>query len=328
MMRRARHLPPFLVLLVIAASWSWSFGQAERPLRYYPGSLRIERGKALSPAERKVEARFAEYLEKHADEAIARYQEKFGNVLNADNARELSSDYSPGGVEAKDFKSIKARATWSRAVHEPASALVKEIYRRELKKPASPNQLDRVVFTSGGTAAGKSTAITSVAQIANLVRAAQIIYDSTLSSWPSADKKITQALEAGKTVSIVHIYRDPVEAFVNGALSQPDRIGRTVPVEVFLQTHIGAPRVFLQIAKKYSGEPRLAISVIDNSRGRGNAVVANLDFVRRMANKYTPGELREKVLRALEDAYEKGKRREKGGISETVYRAFKGHAAK
>ncbi|HZD40743.1 MAG TPA: hypothetical protein VE131_08490, partial [Terriglobales bacterium] len=202
-----------------------------------------------------------------------------------------------------------------------------EIYRRKLEKPAGPNQLDRVVFTSGGTAAGKTTAITSVAKITNIVRSAQIVYDSTLSSWPSADQKITQALEAGKTVSIVHVYRDPVEAFVNGALSQPDRMGRVAPVEVFIQTHLGAPNVLLRLARKYRDEPRVAISVIDNSRGRGKAVVTDLDFVRRVAKKYTPEELRAKVIQALEDAHEKGKRREKGGISEAVYRAFKGHAA-
>jgi hypothetical protein len=329
MMRKASNLPLlFVVVLALLGSWSCSLSQAGDEVSYYPGNLRIEKGKHLSAKEREVEARFARYLEDHTEQAIARYQEQFGKEINTDNARELSKDYAPGGIEATDSQTKTARATWSNAVHEPASALVKEIYKRELKKPAGPRQLDWVVFTAGGTAAGKTTAIKAVPGVAKVVQAAQIIYDSTLSSLRSSPEKITQALEAGKQVSIIYVHRDPVEAFVNGSLSQPDRMGRTIPLEVFLGTYIGAPKVVLQLAGKYKGDPRVAISVIDNSRGRGKAVVADLDFLSRVADQYGAADLRAKLTQGLEDAYEKGKRGEKGGISETVYRAFKGDAAK
>jgi hypothetical protein len=329
MMRKVSNLPLlFVVVLALLGSWSCSLSQPGNEASYYPGNLRIEKGRHLSTKEREVEARFARYLEDHTEQAIARYQEQFGKEINTDNARELSKDYAPGGIEATDSQTKTARATWSNAVHEPASALVKEIYKRELKKPAGPRQLDWVVFTAGGTAAGKTTAIKAVPGVAKVVQAAQIIYDSTLSSLRSSPEKITQALEAGKKVSIIYVHRDPVEAFVNGSLSQPDRMGRTIPLEVFLGTYIGAPKVVLQLAGKYKGDPRVAISVIDNSRGRGKAVVADLDFLSRVADQYGAADLRAKLTQGLEDAYEKGKRGEKGGISETVYRAFKGDAAK
>ncbi|MEX0806624.1 MAG: hypothetical protein WD688_25395 [Candidatus Binatia bacterium] len=317
-----------VVWFAVVGSWSCSFNPSAGEQGFYPGRLRIERGKNLSPEEREIEARFAKDLEQNTDRVIARYQEEFGNEINTDNARELSTDYAPGGIGATDSQTQAARASWSNAVHEPASALVKEIYRRELTKPAGPNNLDLVVFTAGGTAAGKTTAIKAVPGVANVVRFAQIIYDSTLSSSQSSLEKIAQALDASKAVSIVYVYRDPLEAFVNGALSQSDRMGRAVPLDVFLHTHINAPKVVLQTADKYKGDPKVAISVIDNSRGRGKAVVADLNFIREVTHKYTPEGLRAKVSQALEDAYEKGKRGETGGISEAVYRAVKGDAAK
>ena len=120
-------------------------------------------------------------------------------------------------------------------------------------------------------------------------------------------------------------YREPVESFVGGALPRAERMGRTIPLEAFLRTHLDAPKVLLQVAEKYKSDSRVAIAVIDNSRGRGKAAISDLKFVRNVVAKYTPQELRARLLRALEDAYEKGKRGEKGGLSEAVYRGFKGH---
>jgi hypothetical protein len=328
MMRKA--MGAYILLAVwfaVVSSWSCSFNPTPGERNFYPGKLRIERAQNLSFEEQKVEARFAEALEQNIDEAITRYQERFGNEINADNARELSTDYAPGGIGATDVQTLAARTTWSNAVHEPASALVKEIYRRELRKAAPHNKLDLVVFTAGGTAAGKTTAIKAVSEIANVVRFAHIIYDSTLSNLQSSLEKIAQALEASKAVSIVYVYRDPLEAFVNGALSQSDRVGRVVPLDVFLHSHLDAPKVVLQIADNYRGDPKVAIGVIDNSRGPGKAVVADLSFVSEVTHKYTPEGLRVKVVHALEDAYEKGKLGKEGGIAEAIYRAVKRNAA-
>lgn len=316
----------FVALLAVFGSFS--SGKALEGPGYYPGKLRIEKRKNLSREEREVEARFAKYLEDHTEEAIARYKEKFGKEINTDNGRELSKDYAPEGIGVTGPKTKAARLTWGDAVHEPASALVKEIYRQELKKPAGADQLNRVIFTAGGTAAGKTTAIRYMPEIANVAKYAQIIYDTTLSSLRPSIKKIEQALKAGKTVSIVYVHRDPIEALVNGVITRAEEIGRTVVLDGFLKAHIGAPKVLLHVAQRYKDDPRVKISVIDNSRGLGEAVVADLKFLEQAASKYTPKELRAKLLQALEDAYEKGKRGEKGGVSEAIYRAFKSDALK
>jgi hypothetical protein len=313
------------VLALLALSFSG--GAAGEATDFYPGKLGIAKAKNLTPQEREVEARFAKYLEARTDEAITRYHAKYGKEINTDNARELSQDYAPGGMDAEDARTRAARARWSSAVHEPSSAVTKEIYRRELKKPAAPNERSQVVFTAGGAGSGKTTGIQQIAGLGNAVKAAQILYDTTLSSLRSSMERISQALDAGKTVSIIYVYRDPIDSLVGGALPRAERNGRTLPLEAFLDTHMGSPEVLLKVAETYRGDKRVEIAVIDNSGGRGKAVAADLAFVQAVARKYTREDLRAKLLRGLEDAYEKKKRGEKDGISEDIYRAFKGHAS-
>jgi hypothetical protein len=311
------------VLLALAPG----FGAAGEEPAVYPGKLGIAKAKNLTPQEREVEGRFAKYLEERTDEAIARYRSKYGKEINTDNARELSLDYAPGGLEADDADTRAARSKWSAAVHEPSSALTKEIYRRELRKPAARDERNQVVFTAGGAGVGKTSSIHQVPGLGHAVDAAQIVYDTTLSGLKSSLERISQALDAGKAVSIVYVYRDPVDSLVGGALPRAERNGRTLPLEAFLETHLGAPEVLLKIAEMYKSDKRVEIAVIDNSGSRGKAALADLKFVQAVGRKYTREELRAKLLRALEDAYEKGKRGEKEGISERVYRAFKGPAA-
>jgi hypothetical protein len=315
------------VAILILLAISLSGAVAGEPPAFYPGNLAIAKAQNLTPQEREVEARFAKYLEDHTAEAIARYQTKYGKEINTDNARELSQDYAPAGMDAEDARSRAARAKWSSAVHEPSSALTKEIYRRELKKAASANERSQVVFTAGGAGSGKTTGIQQIAGLGRVVESAQIVYDTTLSSLRSSLDRIAQALDAGKAVSIIYVYRDPIDSLVAGALPRAERNGRTLPLEVFVETHMGAPEVLLKVAETYKNDKRVEIAIIDNSRGRGKAAGADLAFVRAVARKYTREDLKARLLRGLEDAYEKKKRGEKDGISEDIYQAFKGHAS-
>jgi Zeta toxin len=290
---------------------------------HYPGKLGIDKARHLSPAEREVEARFAAYLESHTDQAIARYIEKFGNEINTDNARELSSDYAPGGIDAEDAVTVAARTRWGEAVHEPASALAKELFRRALHKETPADRRKQVIFTAGGAGAGKTTSIRKLADLWNMVDSAEIVYDTTLASYSSAVRNTAQALANGRMVSIVFVYRDPIDALVEGVLPRAQSMGRSVPLEAILNTHIGSVQGILKLAEAYKNEPRLAIAIIDNRDGPGDTAQADLGFVRRMARKYSRESLREALSSALEDAYEKNKRGAKNGISETLYRAIK-----
>ena len=310
----------FALVVILALS----FAHAAEESGFYPGKLRIAKARNLSPEERRVEARFAEYLETHTDEAIARYMAQYDKEINTDNARELSIDYAPGGPDAEDAATKVARTKWSAAVQEPASALTKEIYRRALQKTPSAKQRKQVVFTAGGAGVGKTTSIKQVAGLAGTLDTAEMIYDTTLSNFRSAMDRIKQALAAGRMVSIIFVYRDPIDSFVGGVLPRAERMGRTLPLEVFLDTHIGAAQVLEKIAQTYKGDDRVAIAVIDNSRGRGNAAPSNIAFVKAAAGKYRREELKAKLSAALDEAYEKGKKGEKNGIAEAIYKAIKG----
>ena len=327
MQRSSSHFPlravaAFALSTLLSVSCSLPNGGQEP--NAYPGKLGIAKAKSLSPRGREIEARFAAYLESHTDEAVDQYRKKYGKEINTDNVRELSTDYAPGGMEAEDAATRAARAQWSAAVQEPSSAFAKEIYRRELKEAPAPNERNVVMFTAGGAGVGKTTSIHQITALEKAVDSAQIVYDTTLSALRSSLDRVAQALQAGKQVSIVYVYRDPVDSFAGGVLPRAERNGRTVPLDAYIETHLGAPEVLLKIADVYKGDPRVEIAVIDNSRGRGEAVVSDLNFVRSIAGKYTREELKTKLVRALEDAYAKGKRGEKEGISEIIYRGFKG----
>jgi hypothetical protein len=312
--------------LVVWGLLSFSVVLAAEDPGFYPGKLRIAKAKNLSLEQREVEARFATYLEARTDEAIARYVERYGKEINTDNVRELSSDYAPGGMDAEDPATIAARTRWGDAVHEPASALTREIYRRALRKDAPPERRKQVVFTAGGAAAGKTTSIRKLADLSHAVEAAEIVYDTILSSFRSSVDRISPALDAGRMVSIIFIYRDPIDSFVDGLLPRAKGMGRTLPLDIFINSHVGSIEALPRIAEHYKDDRRVAIAVIDNSRGVEKATVADLGFAKAMARKYTREDLKAKLLRALEDAHEKGKKGAKDGIPEDIYRAIKGNA--
>ena len=313
-------------LLALLVIFSFSFAQGAEDSGLYPGKLGIAKARNLSVEERRVEAKFAEYLEAHTDEAIARYTAKYGKEINTDNARELSIDYAPGGPDAEDSATKLARTKWSAAVQEPSSALSKEIYRRALRQIPAPQLRKQVVFTAGGAGVGKTTSVQQIPGLSRAVDAAEMIYDTTLSNLKSSMDRVAQALAAGRMVSIIFVYRDPIDSFVGGVLPRAERMGRTLPLEVFLDTHVGSAEVLEKIAQAYKGDDRISIAVIDNSRGRGKAAPADIKFVKAATGKYRREELKAKLSAALDEAYEKGKKGEKDGISEAVYKGIKGYA--
>jgi hypothetical protein len=266
----------------------------------------IPSNESLTSRERAIETRFREQIGGDVEGAIRQYaslpESDGGRVLNTDLARELSPEY-------------RADRTQSAAVHEPASWLVKEMYRRMLEQEPGPGQEPRVVFTAGGTGAGKSTAIEQLAETADVVRTAQVVYDTNLNSFKSALEKVEQAIQAGKEVEIFYVSRDPVEALTAGALPRAMRMGRTVPLVEHARTHVGSAETIRKLAEHYEGDPRVHIEVIDNSRGKGNAALGSIEKL--PALEYNS------VERTLREALQA--ERQAGRISDAVYRGTLGH---
>ncbi len=270
----------------------------------------VPRDASLGRDDQRIEAALAAKVTDDFDAAVAEYNARpdamGGKVLNTDVARELSPDYL-------------ADRTKSAAVHEPASYFVKRLYEQRL---AEIQPGESVLFSSGGTGAGKTTGINNVPAARAMFEDAAIVYDTNMNKLESSIKKIEQALAAGADVQIMHVQRDPVEALVHGALPRAARqaqefgTGRTVPLKAHAETHRGAAQVIQQLAEKYKDDPRVSISVIDNTRGKGGARLTDLGFVRGF--DYT--DVERKLYEALKQQYDAG------AIPESVYRATAGDA--
>ena len=210
-----------------------------------------------------------------------------GKVFNTDVARELSPEY------------VKNR-TLSASVHEPSSALIKKMYAERLAMPAPEGS--SVMFTGGGTGAGKTSSLKMYPDIA---KNAEIIYDTNMNKLDSAQKKIDQALEAGRKVDLIYTYRDPVEALTEGSLTRAMRMkqefgsGRTVPLKEHIRTHTGSRDVMEQLQSMYADNPNVRIGVVDNTFGKGNQRISTVEDL----PKHDPAELEQRLRQALEEQY-------------------------
>jgi hypothetical protein len=219
-------------------------------------------GDAATEGHGDVTDSFDRYL--NTPQAVRDYKKHFGKVISVDQAKELSPDYAD---------SNSSRARLAGAVQEPAHKFAHRQYARELAKHALPGQQDMVLFTAGGTGAGKTSTIRN-ADGAKLFRDAQIVFDGTLHDYQDGVKLIDQALAAGKRVIIVAVHRDLLEAFDNGVLPRAARQGRPVPVEEHIETHKGIADALPRYVNRYLDNPRVQFVAIDNSRGAGGAVHA------------------------------------------------------
>jgi hypothetical protein len=283
---------------------------SSRPDKLYPGPLKVTQNQQLEPREKVVEAEFTDYLQNNLDSTINAYHDLYGKIVDTDNVREFSHTYAPSGPDKDDIENRRARTKWSAAVQEPSSALAKEMYRRALEV----RQV--VVFTAGGAGSGKSSAAKTMPNIVSLIQTAEIVYDTTLSSFDSSVPKIDQALKTHRVVHILYVYRDPIKAFTEGALPRAESNGRTLSIEAFATTHIEAPLVLLRLADYYKGNPYVIFDVVNNELGLNKAAPASLPFVQAIANKYSKDTLVQRLREELKAEYDNGR------ISADVHDAF------
>jgi hypothetical protein len=158
--------------------------------------MKIEKGSPLpDPDKHSVRDSVVSKVEADPEPYLSAYSKRFGNVLNADNAVMLFTEYNDN------------REKYREAVHPAAQWIRDELFHRALAEPDKKGN-DRVVFTAGGNAAGKSTAVA----VAGVSDDAQIILDSTLSNPGHAKRLVQLALAAGRAVTIVHVDRPLDEA--------------------------------------------------------------------------------------------------------------------
>jgi len=241
--------------------------------------------------------KFAEKLERDPAGAEEAYGQlpgtDGGRILSADDARKLS-EYYLGDKTIAPY------------LQRPATRFIAEIFARRLKEPTAAGRERLVLFTAGGTGAGKSSVL-ATPEGRVLQAKAGIIVDSTLSSFDRSDEKVQQALAAGHKVAVEYVYRDPVEAFTGGVLKRAmdpgEDGGRPIPLEAHLKTHMGARTTVERLRQKYAGDPRVKFVAVDNSRGEDNARVVPFDHLPAMEENG----LRERLQDALQREFEAGR---------------------
>jgi hypothetical protein len=245
--------------------------------------------------EERVRQEILRKLEADSEHYLAEYSSRFGNHLNADDAATLFGEYN------------QDPAKYRVAVHPAATWIRDELFRRALATEA-PEGKNRVVFTAGGNAAGKSTAISFTRQRSR----AQVIFDSTFSNPEQAGKLVGRALAADKRVTILYVNRPLVDAFL-GMLERAEREGRVVTINQMIHSHQGAIQTVRSMWGEFQDDPRLEFRFIENSSEgprRGTIeLAAHSDYTK----------IRASLHELLDRKYQAGR------ITESVYGRIRGH---
>jgi len=172
-------------------------------------------------------------LEADPGRYLSEYTHRFGNVLNADSAATLFPEYN------------ESPAKYRVAVHPAAQWIRDELFQRALEN--APPELFRVVFTAGGNAAGKSTAL--IFSGADSQSAAAVL-DSTFSNERHATGLINLAINAGRHVTIIYVNR-PLDDALNAMLERADVEGRVVTLHQLIESQRGAADTVRKLWDRY-----------------------------------------------------------------------------
>jgi len=186
-------------------------------------------------------------LHENPEHYLTEYLARFGNVLNADDAATLFDEYN------------RDPAKYRVAVHPAATWIRDELFQRALAVTA-PEGRNRVVFTAGGNAAGKSTALAVTAS----AKEAQVVFDSTFANPEHARRLMDQALEAGKAVIVMHVSR-PLEEIFPAMLDRAQLQGRVVTIEQLIGSHRGSAQTVRELSHDFEHNPGVDFLFIDNS---------------------------------------------------------------
>ena len=174
------------------------------------------------PEAQRVRVAVLDELVANSERHLGEYTNRFLNVLNADDAATLFDEYNCD------------RAKYRVAVHPAATWIRDKLFRRALAEFV-PGRKARVVFTAGGNAVGKSTAL----GFSQARRWAHVVFDSTFSNADHARGLVEQVLAAGWRITVMHVDRPLGEAFL-AMLDRSRQEGRVVGIEQMIHSHRGA----------------------------------------------------------------------------------------
>lgn|GEM_PF-1176982 len=168
---------------------------------------------------------------------------KGGKVIGTDIARELLPEYAA----SREGKIELTNATIRGAKEYARDRLWREIENR--------NGREKLMFTAGGVAAGKSTVVTD-----ELVGIHDLVFDGTLRETEWAIKTIDKALEKGWDVTINYIQR-PIDLVIQGVIDRAQTGGRWGPISPLPDIHKSAQKSILEISKHFKGNQAVDIKL-------------------------------------------------------------------
>lgn len=210
----------------------------------YIGPDGFERSYGLNEHERRVEEDFYDAIKADTKGMIDKYLSDT-TTIDADKIKKMSPAF------AKD-------PGLAAAVHEPSSYLSKLVWTEALKRNKADGS-PPVVFTAGGGGSGKSEAAKVAHAVTGRGGEGGYCFDSTLSSFKSAKKKIDETLASGAPAAITYT-NCPVEKAFAFAMGRQ----RVVPIYVLAEAHIGASNTLRELTEHYKAEKRVNIDVVNN----------------------------------------------------------------
>lgn len=148
------------------------------------------------------------------------YLRNFGRIINTDCAKLA---FIKDGYTPSDPESVAK-------FHPASSEIVKELIGKML---AGISADDTVFFMAGGNGSGKSTFCDGIR--AHLGE--NWVIDATLASLETARNTLEEVFAFEVNVVIIHIIRDPKEAWKNGVLKRAAHGSHCTPRSVFEFTH-------------------------------------------------------------------------------------------
>lgn len=207
----------------------------------------FEHSPGLSEHERGIENNFYSEVLNNTPKLLADYKSTFGNTIDPDLVKKLDPEF------AKD-PSLAA------AVHEPSSYLSKVIWKTALADKKAAGDKSPVLFTAGGSGSGKSEAMGLAKDILGAPEDS-LTFDSVLGNFDKSVAKINEALK-GQDGPVDIIYTNaPLELAVKLNLQR----GRTVKLDTQLNAHFQASENIKKLAEHYKNDPRVNITVVNNS---------------------------------------------------------------
>lgn len=196
-----------------------------------------------------------------------------GRKIDTDIVREQFPEYNNPDSFINQLLGTTGSRYRSPDIHEGASDLSKAMYKDLLDAPLPKGVSDKVTFTAGSAGAGKGRVMSLLSKKDAPDMNSKAFYDTNLSSFDSAKKKIDMAIKSGtgKTpVDIFYVYRPLGDAFkgtIKRTGNQAEKFGsgRVVTVDAMTETALGSLETIRKLEKAYENNPLVNIKVVDNT---------------------------------------------------------------